>query len=181
MLLPFDAAETVFLVMALSGCVLLLLAVFFDDILGGLLDAVNIDVDLGGVSLMPVLLGFVAMFGVGGLIGTRLLGLPTAPATVVGLVSGVAGSSIVFAVFNFLKRSEAPGAFSLQDLVGSKARVAVAIPARRSGSVHVRAAGTSQELTATADTDIPSGEMVEVADVAGSVLVVRRAAGEGNR
>ena len=180
MLLTFDAAETVFLALALIGGILLLLAVFLDDVLGGVLDAVNVQFDLGGVSLIPVLLGFVAMFGVGGLIGTRMLGLTTGPATVVGLVSGVAGSSVVFAVFNFLKRSEAPGAFSLEDLVGATARVAVAIPARRSGSVHVRAAGTSQELTATADVDIASGEMVEVSGIAGSVLVVRRTAGEGN-
>ena len=172
-LFGFDAANTLFLALALVGAALLLIAVLLDDLLGGALDSVGIQVDIGGASLMPILLAFVAMFGVGGLIGTQVLGLGNGPATLVGLLSGIAGSAIVVVVFNFLKQSESPSAFSLHDLVGKSARVAVGIRARGFGSVYVDAAGTSQEITATADRDIASGETVEVAGVAGAALIVR--------
>ena len=57
-----------------------------DDILGGFLEF--LDFDVGGSSLMPILLAFVAMFGIGGLFGTQVLGLSNAAAAVVGVVSG---------------------------------------------------------------------------------------------
>ena len=41
---------------------LLLITVLVDDLLGAVFDF-----DIGGVSLMPLLLSFVSMFGVGGL------------------------------------------------------------------------------------------------------------------
>jgi membrane protein implicated in regulation of membrane protease activity len=172
-LLTIDLANTIFIVCLLVGGVLLLVTVLLDDILGGLLDFLHLDFDLGGVSLMPLLLAFVAMFGVGGLIGTEVLQVGPGQASLVGGVAGIAGAGLVFVIFGFLRRAEAPQAFSLDDLVGQAGRVAVAIPAGRYGSVLLSYAGSSHNLTATADLDIPAGTPVTVVEVAGGMLVVR--------
>jgi membrane protein implicated in regulation of membrane protease activity len=171
--LTIDLANTIFIVCLLAGGVLLLVTVLLDDILGGLLDVFHIDFDLGGVSLMPLLLAFVAMFGVGGLIGTQVFGLGPPQASLVGGVGGLVGAGLVFGIFNFLKRAEAPQAFSLSDLVGASGRVAVAIPAGRYGSVLLSHAGTSHNLTATSDVDIPAGTPVTIVETAGGMLIVR--------
>jgi len=84
-----DLANTIFVICLAVGGILLLLTVLLDDILGGLLDFLHIDFDLGGVTLMPLLLAFVAMFGVGGLIGTEALGLAAGPASLIGALSGL--------------------------------------------------------------------------------------------
>lgn len=172
MMFDLDLANAVFAGCVLVGGGLLLVTVLLDDILGGVLDFLSVDFDLGGVSLMPLLLGFVSMFGVGGLVGTQILGLGSGPATGIGVGFGFLGAGIVYAMFGFLRRAEAPEAFSLEDLVGKDARVTVAIPARRYGTVFLSHAGESHQLTATADTDLPAGSTVRIVSVAGSNLIV---------
>ena len=137
-----------------------------------MLDAFHLDLDLGGVSLMPVLLGFISMFGVGGLFGTEVFDLDAGRASLVGAATGMLGAGIVFASFNFLRRAEAPEAFSVRDLVGQRGRVTVSIRAGRAGSVLLSYAGSTHELTATADVEIAAGSVVVVTEVAGSMIVV---------
>lgn len=172
MLFDLDLADAIFLFCLVLGGGLLLVTVLLDDIVGGVLDALHVGFDIGGVTLMPPLLGFVAMFGVGGLIGTQLLDLDNGRASLLGAVAGAAGFALVFGMFSVLKRSEAAAAFSLTDLVGESARVNVAIPAKRFGSVFVSYAGASHNLTATADADVASGSAVRIVSVAGGNLVV---------
>jgi len=172
MLLDLDLANAIFLFCLVLGGGLLLVTVLLDEIVGGLLDAVGLGFDVGGVTLMPPLLGFVAMFGVGGLIGTQVLQLDNGRASLVGAVAGAAGFGLVFGMFSVLRRSESAPAFSLSELVGQTGRVNVAIPARRFGSVFVSYAGASHNLTATADADVASGAAVRVVSVAGTNLVV---------
>jgi membrane-bound ClpP family serine protease len=112
------------------------------------------------------------MFGVGGLFGTQLFGMTAGPASIVGLVFGLVGSGIVYAVFGALRSVEAPGAFSLNELVGQRGRVTVSIAAGKAGSVLLSYSGVTHDLAATADRDIPAGNVVLVTDVAGSTLVV---------
>lgn len=177
-----DLANTIFVICLAVGGILLLLTVLLDDILGGLLDFLHVDFDLGGVTLMPLLLAFVAMFGVGGLIGTEALNLTAGPASLLGAMAGVAGAGLVYAIFSFLRRAEAPEAFSLRDMVGRHGRVTVGIPAGRNGSVLLSYGGASHELTATADTEIAAGSVVSITDVVGGTLIVRRlGADEGGR
>jgi len=169
-----DLANTIFVICLAVGGILLLLTVLLDDILGGLLDFLHVDFDLGGVTLMPLLLAFVAMFGVGGLIGTEALGMDAGPASLVGAGSGMAGAGLVYVIFSFLRRAEAPQAFSLSDMVGRHGRVTVGIPAGRNGSVILSYGGASHELTATADVQIAAGSTVTITDVVGGTLIVRR-------
>lgn len=171
-LFTVDLTNSIFLVCALAGGILLLVTVLVDDILGGALDAIGVPVDLGGLSLMPILLAFVSLFGVGGLMGVHLFKLDNGPASLLGAALGVAGSFAVGTLFKVLQRSESPGAFSIRDLINQPARVTVSIPANRHGTVVVNVAGTSQQYGATANMDIAAGTSVKVIDVGGSTLVV---------
>lgn len=167
-----DLANTIFIVCLAVGGILLLVTVLLDDLLGGILDWMNVDFDIGGVSLMPLLLAFVAMFGVGGLIGTEALNLDAGPASLVGGVFGILGTVVVYLLFSVLRRAEAPQAFSLSDLVGRSGRVTVGIRAGRNGSVLLTYGGASHELTATSDADVVAGTVVNVTDVVGGTLIV---------
>jgi membrane protein implicated in regulation of membrane protease activity len=164
--------DLVFIVCALVGGALLLVTVIFDDILGGIFDALHIGVDVGGTSLAPLLIAFVAMFGVGGLFGTQIMNVHGGQAALVGTAFGAVGVAIVYALFSTLRRAEGTRPFSLDDLVGRTANVAVAIPAGRLGSVYIRAEGQNHEFSATATMDVPSGSVVTVVAVRGNGLVV---------
>jgi membrane protein implicated in regulation of membrane protease activity len=164
--------DLVFVVCTLVGGGLLLVTVLVDDILGGILDALHIGFDIGGVSLMPLLLGFVSMFGVGGLFATQVMDIHGGQAAVVGTVAGAFGFGIVFVLFNLLKRSEGANPFSTASLVGRTASVSVSIPAGRNGSVLVKAEGQTHEFSATSAVDIPAGSVVTVTGAAGTGLIV---------
>ena len=170
MVVPIE--DLIFVVCTLIGGGLLLVTVLVDDILGGLLDALHIGFDIGGVSLMPLLLGFVSMFGVGGLFATQVLNLHAGPAAVVGTIGGLFGFGIVFVMFTLLRRSEGSNPFSTSTLVGRQASVAVSIPAGRFGSVLVKAEGQTHEFSATAAVDVPAGTAVTITGTAGTGLVV---------
>ena len=157
----------VFAVCALVGGGLLLITVLVDDVIGAVFDF-----DLGGVSLMPLLLSFVSMFGVGGLFATQILDVHGGQAGAVGGLFGLGGMGIAYALFSVLRRSEAPPAFSTAELVGHEAFVAVGIPAGRFGSVYVKADGQTHEFSASAAVDIGQGATVRVIGVAGAALLV---------
>lgn len=159
--------DFIFVVCALIGGGLLLITVLVDDILGAVFDF-----DVGGVSLMPLLLSFVSMFGVGGLFATQVLDVHGGQAALWGTGLGVVGLGIAYALFSMLRRAEAPEPFSTRDLIGHDAYVQVAIPAGRYGSVLVKAEGQTHEFSATATTDVPSASVVRVTGVAGAGLIV---------
>jgi membrane-bound ClpP family serine protease len=163
--------DLVFVVCLLLGGILLLATLIFDDIFGGLLGAIHLGFDVAGVSPTPMLLGFVAMFGAGGLLG-QSVGLGTGGATLAGVGGGLVGSIVVFGAFKVLRQAESTETFSLQDMVGSSARVSVAIPANRFGTVLISFAGATHNMTATADLDVRAGQEVKVVGVAGTNLVV---------
>lgn len=164
--------DLVFVLCTLIGGGLLLVTVLVDDLLGGLLDALHIGFDIGGVSLMPLLLGFVSMFGVGGLFATQILDVHGGQAAIIGTMGGIFGFGVVFVMFTALRRSEGSNPFSTSTLVGRTASVAVAIPAGRFGSVLIKAEGQTHEFSATAAVDIPAGTAVTVTGTAGTGLIV---------
>jgi membrane protein implicated in regulation of membrane protease activity len=166
--------DLVFVLAALVGGGLLLITVVLDDVLGGVLEAFHIDFSIGGVSLMPPLLAFIAMFGVGGIFATQVLNLHGAPAATVGVGFGVVGYVVAFVLFRALRRAEGARPFSIGDLVGRTGSVSVSIPAGRLGTVYVRAEGQTHEISATAAEDIPAGAAVKVTATAGMGLVVER-------
>jgi len=163
--------DFIFVVCALIGGGLLLITVLVDDILGAVFDF-----DIGGVSLMPLLLSFVSMFGVGGLFATQVLDVHGGPAAIWGTGFGAVGILLAYGIFSALRRAEAAEPFSTADLVGLEAFVQVGIPAGRQGSVIVRADGGTHEYSATASHDIAAGNVVRVTGVAGPGLIVESTA-----
>lgn len=161
-----DISTTVYLGFALVGFVLLVTAVIFDVVT----DAIGFE--LGGVAILPLLLGFIAMFGAGGLVARELLGIGSTASALVALATGSAGGLAARFALDALRRQESPTAFTLDSLIGSEGRVSIAVKATRDGSVYLTAAGATQEFAATADRDIPSGARVRVTAVAGTALVV---------
>jgi membrane-bound ClpP family serine protease len=167
-----STADLVFGACLLLGGGLLLLTLIFDDLFGGILNAMHLGFDLGGVSPTPVLLGFLAMFGIGGLFGLHSLGLGPGIATLVGGAAGIVGGGVVLGAFKVLGAAQSTESFSLQEMIGSTGRVSVGIPANRYGTVLISFAGASHSMGATADAEIAAGRVVKVVGVAGNNLVV---------
>jgi membrane protein implicated in regulation of membrane protease activity len=170
--LQVPVEDFVFGIAALVGGVLLLINILLDDVLGGVFDALGLGFDVGGTSITPLLLAFVAMFGAGGLFATQALDVHGAQAAGVGAAFGIAGAAIAGLLFSVLRRSESPEPFSLGDLVGETGYVSVAIPGGRQGTVLVKAEGQTHEFSATATSDVPAGTTVRIVGVAGAGLIV---------
>lgn len=163
--IPVD--DFIFVVCALIGGGLLLITVLVDDLLGAVFDF-----DVAGVSLMPLLLSFVSMFGVGGIFASQVLDAHGAEAALWGVGFGLVGLAIAYVIFSALRRAESPAPFSTKDLIGRDAFVQVAIPAGHYGSVLVKAEGQTHEYSATSSTDIVAGTVARVRGVAGAGLIV---------
>ncbi len=166
-------ADLVFLVCALVGGGLLLITVLLDDILGGILDI--LDIDVGGSSLVPILLAFVAMFGIGGLFGTQVLDLSSGQAAIVGVFAGLGGAALAYGMFRFLRSAVTESPFSQEDLIGREAYVSVAIPKTAWGTVSMEVEGTTQSFRATSSVDIARGEVVRISGATGNGLIVEPA------
>ncbi len=173
-MIDIPVEDFVFVVCALIGGGLLLITVLLDDILGAVFHF-----DVGGVSLMPLLLSFIAMFGVGGLFATQVLDVHAGQAAVVGSAFGVAGMGIAYGLFSILRGAQSDEPFSIGDLVGGSAFVSVGIPAGRYGSVLVKREGQTHEYSATSTVDIATGTTTRVIGVAGNGLIVEPMAEEG--
>jgi membrane protein implicated in regulation of membrane protease activity len=122
---------------------------------------------------MPVLLGFLAMFGIGGLFGSVSFGLGPAGQTAVALAFGTFGAGVAFAIFAALRRAEGHEPTALRDLIGRKARVTVSIGERRHGTISLTYDGAVQILAATATAPIARGREVEILGVHGMAVTVR--------
>ena len=170
-MITIPVEDWVFAASALAGGILLLVTVVFDDVLGGLLDGFGFDI--GGASITPILLGFVGMFGAGGLFATQVLSVHSGQAALIGVAAGLGGAGLAGGLFGMLRRSESAEPFKLADLVGQTAFVAVGVPAGRFGTVIVRAEGQTHQFAATADVDIAAGRTVDIIAVAGTGLIVR--------
>ena len=151
-MIDIPVEDFVFVVCTLVGGGLLLLTVLLDDILGAVFDF-----DIGGVSLMPLLLSFVSMFGVGGLFATQVLDVHGGQAAIVGAAFGLVGMGIAYLLFSALRRAEAPEPFSIERPRRRHGVRAVGIPAGRYGSVLVKKEGQTHEYSATASIDIAAG------------------------
>jgi hypothetical protein len=86
--------DLVFAVCALVGGGLLLVTLLDRDGIGSAINAV-----VGGVSVVPLLLAFVLMFGVGGLFATQVVDVHDVQAAVAGTGSGVVGVGIAYIVY----------------------------------------------------------------------------------
>src|SRR5256885_8282237 len=144
-----DVLELVFTGLAVLGTSLLLLS----SIGGGTHVRVHIPMRLphlrvpfvhighaDDATAVPMLLGFLAMFGIGGLFGAAAFGLGPVGRTVVALLFGTCGAAGAFAIFAALRRGEGRGAAAPPGLFGRRARghASTGASAHRTGGPSVR-------------------------------------------
>ena len=120
----------------------------------------------------PILLGFLAMFGIGGLVGAALE-RDAADQLLIGVGFGVAGASTTLGIFAALGRAEGRRPTSLRELIGRHATVTVSIDSGARGTVRLTYDGAIQILPATADNSIARGREVEIVAVHGMAVTVR--------
>jgi membrane protein implicated in regulation of membrane protease activity len=164
--------DIVYVACGLIGLVLAAATVALGDQLGELLDRAGVGVETARAPVAALLIGFIGLFGAGGLVAVRVLGIHGGFAVLAGLIAGVVGAVAAGALSGYVRAAESPGAPSMRELVGRPASVAVAIAAGRFGSVYVRAEGRTHEYSATAPSDIPVGAHVTVTGAVGNGLVV---------
>jgi hypothetical protein len=173
-LLTLNLTDTVFLLCLLAGGGLMLVSLVIgevSDLIGGL----GIDLEVAGVGIVSPLLGFVALFGAGGLFATQALKLSDSNASFVGLGAGVAGFLGVFGMLRFFRRSEGGPEFQVGSLVGSSGRLTVGVKPGSAGEVELRAMGAKRRFIATCEAEIPVGSLVTVTGVSGDTLIVKAA------
>jgi membrane protein implicated in regulation of membrane protease activity len=173
-MISISLEDLVFAAFGLAGLVLAVATVVFGYELGEALDRLGVGVETARAPVAALLIGFISLFGLGGLVAVRILDVHGGFAVLAGMVSGVLGAIAARAVSEYLRASEYPGPPSMRELVGRPATVAVAVPAGRFGSVYVKAEGRTHEYSATAGTDIPAGAQVTVTGAVGNGLVVAR-------
>jgi membrane protein implicated in regulation of membrane protease activity len=123
-------------------------------------------------SATPILLGFLAMFGVGGLLGAAL-DQATLGQLLIAVASGTAGAALAFGIFAALARAEGSRPTALRELVGRHAIVTVSIGPGTRGTVRLTYDGAVQILPATAENGIARGREVEIVAVHGMAVTVR--------
>lgn len=166
--------NTFFLVCTLLGGVVLLVQLAF-----GALGLGHHDADFshegihGGLDLLSVraLSAGVAMFGLGGLIGTATP-FGVVGGLVLGSIMGLGTAAGVAYMMRSMLRLESDGTLVMENAIGATATVYLTIPAGRQGAgkVHVTVQGRSVEVAAVTahDRSLPTGASVVVIDVAGS-------------
>ncbi len=120
----------------------------------------------------PILLGFLAMFGIGGLVGAALE-LNAVDQLLIGVGFGAAGASTALGIFAALGRVEGRRPTTLRELIGRHAVVTVSIDPSARGTVRLTYDGAIQILPATADNSIARGREVEIVAVHGMAVTVR--------
>jgi membrane protein implicated in regulation of membrane protease activity len=123
-------------------------------------------------SATPMLLGFLAMFGIGGLLGAALE-QDAFGQLLIAFGFGVAGASVALGIFTALGRAEGRRPTALRELVGRHAIVTVGIGAGARGTVRLTYDGAVQILPATADDPVARGREVEIVAVHGMAVMVR--------
>lgn len=148
-------AGGIFLIIGIVGGVLLLLSFVLD----GIFDA--FDFGDGPLSLTTIA-AFTAIFGFTafGLVGA---GLSAPMAGTFGAAAGVLGGAAAWWLSKMIRSAESSTAVTGEELVGSTASVVLAIPAGGLGEVALVRHGERVSLSATADTAIPRGANVRIA------------------
>ena len=177
-----ETLELIFISSALLGSTLLLLASLGATLHVHLHVPVHVPVHLPHVpvhvatldnaTLWPMLLGFLSMFGIGGLFGVAL-GAEAGVQALLALAAGALAAMLVFAIFSALHRAQGRQPTALRELVGRTGRVAVTIGRDMRGTVQLTYDGAVQMLPAHADAPIARGQEVVIIAVRGMAVTVR--------
>lgn len=175
--------ELLFAASALVGGILFVLYFFLlmiggiaTDVFGGLF---GIDVDLGADASFKALtfqgiMAFLMFFGLGGLYVQKAGG----GASMAIFAGGIAGTASMYAtgkLFELFVTLQQDGTTELSEAIGSKGQTYLRISADGVGQVTVEVNGAQRTYNAKSEAgDIGTGDFIEVVDVIGEVLVVKR-------
>jgi membrane protein implicated in regulation of membrane protease activity len=167
---------SVFIAVGAMGFLFLLFSFLF----GEFIDDVNIDDgadhDFGdGPSVFSLRTLAVFLAGLGGLGAiAELRGAGVVVSASVGLAGGVALAGMVYGFARYLYRQQSSSLVTLEELIGRRAEVTVAIPAGGPGQVRCLVGETMVEKIARARGDgaIPAGAAVRIEEVAGEMALV---------
>ncbi|MEU6547015.1 hypothetical protein [Streptomyces sp. NPDC046859] len=152
-----------FLGLGIAGVVLLALSLIFDGVLEGLLDGVGaLDGLFDGWLSLPVIAGFVSMFGFSGAIVVGTTGFGAIGATAVGVPAGVATAWLTYRLSRALLSDQSGAAPRDDDLIGAAGSVVTAIPADGYGEVLVHLAGQPVKLAAKSPVAVARGTEIWV-------------------
>ncbi|MGE0440631.1 MAG: NfeD family protein [Gemmatimonadales bacterium] len=167
--------KTFYLVCAAVGGVVLVLQVALSMLGVGIEHELEAELE-EGLDLLSVraLAAGLAFFGLGGLVGSAfglgaLVGLP------LGGVAGIAATVVTARVTRAILRLESDRTPRIEESIGERGTVYLAIPAAGDGhgKVHVALRGRLVELAAVSRTGaIPTGTAIEVVDTEGETLIV---------
>lgn len=161
-----------FLGLGIAGVVLLVLSLVFDGVLEGLFDGVNVlDGLFDGWLSLPVIAGFVSMFGFSGAIVMGTTGLGAVGATVIGVPAGVGTGWLAYRLSRALMSDRSGAAPRDDDLIGISGSVVTAIPADGYGEVLVRLAGQPVKLSAKSPVPVARGAEVWVEEALSQTTV----------
>jgi len=170
-------AFLVFLAIAALGFVFLLISLIFGEIFEHLGTDLSHDLDHGGPGFFStrILSVFVTAFGGFGAIGAHY-GLSTLASSGLGFVSGMFFASLIYAFARFLYGQQASSELRSADIVGQTGRVVVAIPAGGVGQIRCQVGEELiDKIARSQDSEaIPENAVVQVAEVLGGTLIVRR-------
>ncbi|MEU8916261.1 hypothetical protein [Streptomyces nigrescens] len=154
-----------FLGLGIAGIVLLVLSLLFDGVLEGLFD---------GVLSLPVIAGFLSMFGFSGAIVLGGTGLGAGAAAGVGVAAGVGAGWLAWKFSRVLMRDQTDATPRQEDLVGTAGSVVTAIPADGYGEVLIRLAGHPVKLAAKSAVPVARGAEIWVeASLSSTSVAVR--------
>ncbi|MFJ6738139.1 hypothetical protein ACIQOU_04395 [Streptomyces sp. NPDC091279] len=150
-----------FLGLGIAGVVLLALSVVLDGLLEGLFDGL-LDGVFDGLLSLPVVAGFVSMFGFSGAIVLGTTGMGGVGAVAVEIPAGVGAGWVAYRLSRALMDDRSGAAPRGADLVGVAGSVVTAIPAEGYGEILVRLAGQPLKLAARSEVPVARGTEVWV-------------------
>ena len=174
--------EIIFVSCAVLGGILffiMMLLMMVGDVLGGVTDAIGLDIDAGGGGAFEILSiqGLsvaVMMFGLTGMFGLSATG-SVVVAVLAGGVGAAAGMYGMGKMMYGINQLQAVGTVNYNDAIGQRGQVYSRIKPNETGEIQVPVDGTLKTLLARAQDKsmlIPSGEFIRVVDVIGSTMIV---------
>ncbi|MEV0256881.1 hypothetical protein AB0H82_21810 [Streptomyces sp. NPDC050732] len=154
---------TVFLVLGITGIVLLALALVLDGVLDSVFGGAGaLDGLFDGLLSLPVVAGFVSLLGFGGALVLGTTGLGAGPATFAGACAGTGAAWVTWKFTRALMRDQTARTPRGDDLVGTPGSVVTAIPADGYGEVLLHLAGQRVKFAARSSVAVARGTEIWV-------------------
>lgn len=173
--------EIIFVSCAVLGGILffiMMLLMMVGDVLGGVTDAIGLDIDAGGgafeILSVQGLSVAIMMFGLTGMFGLSATGNDVV-AVLAGGVGAAAGMYGMGKMMYGINQLQADGTINYNDAIGQRGQVYSRIKPNETGEIQVPVDGTLKTLLARAQDKsmlIASGEFIRVVDIIGSTMIV---------